>query len=300
MLNIKDFISALNKRRKNTSAFVTRRRHEEVVNKYTVLKNAITSSPNPLTQPAKLTWIKPHVHPANELCSFVSFAKQPVIKSYVALHIQAFIDQGIDVLLVINTDHPELALNGLDQIPDVSAVCVRENIGFDFGAWSQMMRDIDTTPLHRLFWVNDSLFGPLNAASFHQMIASVRSSDADLLGLTENGTDDKHLQSFFYAFNHRMIHDDKFLAYVRNLWQLPTKSLVIEFYETRFTHFVHQLGFSHEAIFSLAGKENKELTYNFPTAMYEAGFPYVKTALIRDNEDEGLAARHLPQHLPID
>jgi len=300
MLNIKDYISALNKRRKNTSAYVTRRRHQEVMDKYTVLKEAITSSPNPLTQPAAVSWVKPCVAQAKELCVFVSFAQKPMVKSYVAWHIQAFIDQGIDVLLVINTDHPEIPLQGLEQIPQVSGVCVRENKGFDFGAWSQMMRDIDTTELDRLFWVNDSLFGPLDVASFQQMMGSVRSSDADLVGLTENGTDDKHLQSFFYAFNHRMIHDARFLAYVRNLWQLPTKSLVIEFYETRFTHFVHQLGFSHEAVFSLAGKENKELTYNFPTAMYGAGFPYVKTALIRDKEDEGLASTHLPQHLPID
>jgi hypothetical protein len=102
MLNIKDYISALNKHRKKTSAYVTRRRYQEVMDKYMVLKDAITSSPNLLTQPAAVTWVKPYVPQAKELCVFVSFAKKPMVKSYVAWHIQAFIDEGIDVLLAID------------------------------------------------------------------------------------------------------------------------------------------------------------------------------------------------------
>lgn len=300
MTNIKAYLSKLNKRRKNASPFVTRRRYEEVLAKYNTLKNGITSVDNPLTTAPEFSWVKPYTPRSKELCLFVTFAKTPAIKSYVAWHAQAFAQLGVDVVLIINTDRPDLALENSPDAANLSGLCIRENKGFDFGAWSQMMACIDTTQFDRIYWVNDSLFGPLSIASFDQMIQSVRFSSADLVGLTENGTDERHLQSFFLSFNANLLQDAKFLNYAQSLWQLPTKSFVIEFYEMRLTRLVQDLGFTTQALFSLAGQQKQELTYNYPRALFAQGFPYLKTALIREGKDEGLASQCLSEHLPID
>ena len=300
MFNIKAYFSQLNKRRKNASPFVTRRRYQEVLTKYNTLKNSITSNPNPLTTPPKILWVKPYTAQSRELCIFVTYAQTPRIKPYVAWHVEAFIKQGIDVVLVINTDQHEQPLEKPNDDLRMAGLCIRENKGFDFGAWSHIMATIETSNFDRVYWVNDSLFGPLTTTSFDRMIASVRASTADLVGLTENGTDERHLQSFFLSFNHNILQDNRFTTYAQQLWQLPTKSLVIEFYEVRLTQLIQQLGFTTQALFSMPGQAKQELTYNYPRALHAQGFPYLKTVLIREGRDEGLASECLPQYLPID
>ncbi len=300
MFNIKAYLSKLNKRRKNGSPFVTRRRYEEVLTKYNTLKNSITSTPNPLTTRPKILWVKPYKEQSRELCIFVTYAKTPRIKPYVAWHVETFIKQGIDVVLVINSDQHEQPLEKPNDDLQMAGLCIRENIGFDFGAWSQIMATIETSNFDRVYWVNDSLFGPLTLTSFDHMIASVRASPSDLVGLTENGSDERHLQSFFLSFNHTILQDSRFQKYAQQLWQLPTKSFVIEFYEMRLTRLIQQLGFTTQALFAMPGQAKQELTYNYPRALHAQGFPYLKTVLIREGRDEGLASECLPQYLPID
>ena len=300
MFNIQAYLSELNKRRKNNSSFVTRRRYEEVLAKYNSLKNSIASYPNVLTKPPKFSWVKPYTKQSQELCLFVTYAKTPMIKPYVAWHVQALKEQGIDVVLIINTDHPEMPLQTQPGAPSWAGLCIRENMGFDFGAWSQIMVEIDTRSFARVYWVNDSLFGPLDTFLFSNMISTIRSSQADLTGLTENISDESHLQSFFLVFNNKILQDQRFLSFVQHLWQLPTKRLVIEFYEIRLTQIIQDLGFTTQALFSMHGQEKQELTYNYPRELFSLGFPYLKTALIRQGQDEGLAAQCLPHYLPID
>jgi lipopolysaccharide biosynthesis protein len=300
MLNIKAYLSELNQRRKKTSAYVTRRRHEEVLAKYNSLKNSMAAYPNPMIEPPQFSWVKPYTPQARELCLFVTYAPTPTIKPYVAWHVQAWVKQGIDVVLIINTDHPEQPLQNPSEEGQLSGLCIRENIGYDFGAWSQMMQAIDTSGLDRVYWVNDSLFGPLSVASFDQMIAAVRSSKADMTGLTENISEERHLQSFFLSFRRTILQDTRFMRYVQHLCQLPTKELVIEFYEIRLTQLVESLGFTTQSLFAMHGQKKKELTYHYPRQLFALGFPYLKTALIRQGQDEGLANECLPHFLPID
>lgn len=300
MTNLKEFLSLLNARRKETAPFVSRRRYNYLLGKYNTIKETLTSVGNPLSVPPKFSWVQPHVPKFKELCLMVTYAQTPKIKSYVAWHAHAFAQQGVDVVLIVNTDHPESAAQIGTISSDFSGVCVRENKGFDFGAWSHLMRHIDSHGLDRIYWVNDSLFGPLQMGFFEKMIHAVRSSSSDVVGLTENLTDERHLQSFFLAFNRRILNDQIFRNYIENLLNLPTKAFVIEFYEKQLTRLIETLGFRTEALFSLVGQENPEFTFNYPKALVSVGFPYVKTTLIRDGKDEGLALEFLPEHLPID
>jgi lipopolysaccharide biosynthesis protein len=300
MLNLKDKFSLINEKRKNSSPFVSRRRYEEIFLKYNTLKAAISSQPNPLLAEPRMTWLKPCELSASELCIFVSYSEVPNIKSYVAFHVEAFLRQNIDVVLIINTDHPDHSTPRYTISPDISGICIRENKGFDFGAWSQVLRSIDTSRLDRIFWVNDSLFGPLCNDSFDKMIERIRRSNEDMIGLTENcSLSEIHLQSFFLSFNKKIIQSQEFLEYARNLWQLPTKSLVIDVYEKRLTQFVKNLGFSYQALFTVAEKKRHDLPYKFPRALFNEGFPYVKTILIKQRLDEGLATEFLSEHLPV-
>ena len=94
--------------------------------------------------------------------------------------------------------------------------------------------------------------------------------------------------------------DNLTFMYMKNIMQLPSKSMVIEFYEVRLTQFLKNLGFNCEPIYELKEKDGVNIVYKFPRELVEVGFPYVKTRLVRDNQDQGIAEEFLPQHLPID
>ena len=162
------------------------------------------------------------------------------------------------------------------------------------------MSELDFTKVDRLYWVNDSIYGPLNDESFNMLIDKVRNSKSDFIGLTLNNKPIIHLQSYFLVFNKRILNCKDFFIYVKNIMYFPVKSLVIEFYEIRLTQFLKNLGFSYESIYQLKEKNGKNIVYKFPRELVEVSFPYVKTRLVRDNQDQGIAAEFLPQHLPID
>ena len=297
---IKSFFSSLNKKRKEKSYFVSKRRYTELLNEYNLLRGTLLIQPSPLFLSAKLKWERNHTANGRELCLFVTFSAQSEIKSYVASHIRSFVEKNIDVVLIINTENFDQPIKNIESIPQGVAICVRENKGFDFGAWSQVMSELDFTKVDRLYWVNDSIYGPLNDESFNMLIDKVRNSKSDFIGLTLNNKPIIHLQSYFLVFNKRILNCKDFFIYVKNIMYFPVKSLVIEFYEIRLTQFLKNLGFSYESIYQLKEKNGKNIVYKFPRELVEVSFPYVKTRLVRDNQDQGIAAEFLPQHLPID
>jgi lipopolysaccharide biosynthesis protein len=162
------------------------------------------------------------------------------------------------------------------------------------------MSELDLNSVDRLYWVNDSIYGPLNDESFNKLIDRVRNSKFDFIGLTFNNKHFFHLQSYFLVFNKSILNCDKFFIYIKNIMQLPVKSMVIEFYEVRLTQFLKNLGFNCESIYELKEKDGANIVYKFPRELVEAGFPYVKTRLVRDSQDQGIAEEFLPHHLPLD
>lgn len=82
--------------------------------------------------------------------------------------------------------------------------------------------------------------------------------------------------------------------------QLPTKSMVIDFYETRLTQFLKSLGFNYELIYRVEKLNGGNQIYKYPRELVEAGFPYVKTQLVKSGKDNGVAAEFLPQYLPLE
>jgi lipopolysaccharide biosynthesis protein len=298
--DIRSFFSKLNKRRKEAATFVSKRRYTELLNKYNLLKDSLLIHPSPLFISPTLKWERSYTSSGRELCLFVTFSKHTEIKSYVASHIKGFLKKNVDVVLIINTENFDQPIKNIESIPEEVAICVRENKGFDFGAWSQVMSELDFGKVDRLYWVNDSIYGPLNDESFNKLIDRVRNSKSDFIGLTFNNKNFFHLQSYFLVFNKKILKCDEFYIYMKNIMQLPIKSMVIEFYEIRLTQFLKNLGFNCEPIYELKGKEGANIVYKFSRELVEIGFPYVKTRLVRDGQDEGIAAEFLPQHLPID
>lgn len=290
MATFVDSFRTWRRRLKARMPFVRRREYHVVQRNYAQLIDALDGAASPAAQ-ARLHVAKPLVQPlAGEVCLFVSFAAEPDIKPHVTRHVSHLLDAGIRVVLIFNTDLQPARLAVDPALRErLSGVFVRENIGYDFGAWSQVLALCgDTAGWTRLFLVNDSIVGPLDPRGFERLIARVRGSAADVVGLTEALAPARHLQSYFLVLNPRALNHPALRRLFDRVLNWPSKSQVIDVYESRLTALAEAQGLRCEALFpSLSGdplsSDDTSLRWD---ALVRSGFPYLKTRVIDNHPDD--------------
>ncbi|MEO7007830.1 MAG: rhamnan synthesis F family protein [Caldimonas sp.] len=284
MPSFKDTLRSWRRRLKAHLPYVRRREHRVLQRKYAELIEALDGGASPASE-ARLKFVKPL--PADlggEVCLFVTYADTPRIKPHVVAHAMRLIDARIEVVLIVNTELPPDALT-IDPtlLERTRAIAIRQNLGYDFGAWAHLLALCPGMERwSRLFLVNDSIVGPLDPTAFERMLARIRTSQADVVGLTEALLPRRHLQSYFLAFGPRALRGGavgRVFGRVRN-W--PDKGQVIDIHESRLTALLEAEGLRCEALFpSLSGDPLSSDDTSLRWAeLVRAGFPYLKTRVI--------------------
>jgi lipopolysaccharide biosynthesis protein len=269
---------------KARAPYVRRRQYRILERKYAGLIDALHGSVTPACD-APLE-VRKAVTPglAGEVCLFVTHAPQARIKTHVAHHVRHLLRAGLQVVLIVNTDLPlrDIQIDA-ELEAALSGVLLRANRGFDFGAWAHALSLCDRGAWERLYLVNDSIVGPMDSARFDQMMQRVRTSDADVVGLTEIHVHQRHLQSYFLVFNRRAMASAVFDRLMRGMLNFPDKGQVVDFYEIRLTGLLVAQGLSVQALFPEAGDgaDAGDLLGHWEL-MLAAGFPYVKTRVLQE------------------
>jgi rhamnosyltransferase len=137
-------------------------------------------------------------------------------------------------------------------------IIVRENKGFDFGAWKDAMMDYIGFPVIRqydeLVLFNDSFFGPFDG--FEAVFDKMESRDLDFWGLTVHGEVDtvknmnpygyrpRYIQTYFVVFSKRVINDFSFYNYWKDLLYFDSFLEAGEKGSAVLTKYFEDLGFS--------------------------------------------------------
>src|SRR5665213_2703949 len=196
MPSFNDTLRTWRRRLKAALPYVRRREYRVLQEKYAALIDAIDGRAGPASD-AALHFANP-LPPdlAGEVCLFVTHADAARIKPHVIRHVARLADAGIDVIVIVNTDVPaeQLVIDGT-MLERARGIAIRQNLGYDFGAWAHLLALCPgAEPWTRLYLVNDSIVGPLNRADFERIIARIRASSADVVGLTEALLPRRHLQ----------------------------------------------------------------------------------------------------------
>jgi hypothetical protein len=314
---------ALRKKVLAYTPFVRRRRHDRIVAKLWQLVKEETDrglrqkealgflflARPPLASTARIvTRIPPVSATTEELCLFVTHAAGADLKPHVADHVEALLDAGIQVVLITNTDLDPSSL----RIPPALAArlwgcLIRENVGYDFGAWAHAYGLIDAKSIRRrLYLVNDSIIGPLDLVAYRKLLQRIRESTADLIGLTCNPDPREHLQSYYLVINEHLLRAPVFDEFMGTVVNMPTKQNVIDCYEICLTAFLERKGFVAAAMFPNLCYE-KHLHRNDTVwkwrELMQCGFPFVKSGVLAQSAmaDEArrlLPARYLSSELP--
>jgi hypothetical protein len=158
---------------------------------------------------------------------------------------------GLTVVFVTNSEQIQDEDKGFLK-QHCSAILIRRNIGYDFGAWRDAL---DTLGLPRaetkaIYLVNDSVYGPFS--DLQPLLAAVDFERADLWGATESWQHRYHLQSFFLVCGESAIRSAAWRRFWRSVRPIPCKDWIIRHCEIGFTGAMMAGGVRCAAIFPSA------------------------------------------------
>lgn len=281
--------------------YVRRREYRVLRARHDALIDALLAHPRRATQ-AQIRVLKPlAVGASREICLFATHAVAPEPKAHVLHHARCLAEAGFDVVLIANAD-PVAASYALPSsaVDGLAAAYVRENVGYDFGAWGHAWALGQGFPgTQRLLLVNDSIVGPLDEGAFRAMLVRLRGTSADVVGLTQNFVPHPHLQSYFLAFGSRALAAPALRAIFDGMHALPTKDLVIDAYETALTRQLAAAGLSVEALFAPLYHDARSAddTVLRWRELLDAGFPFIKASRLRPGPDAARARACVPPWL---
>lgn len=233
----------------------------------------------PSNDTVRTRWLRrPQLPAGAEVCLFVTFAPGGAMQEHSLYHARAWADAGFSVVLLLITDTFDRDVK-TDGLAFASGLLVRENRGYDFGAWASalvQLPEIRATSLVAL--VNDSVYGPLD--TFGRMLERVREMDSDVIGATESAEFGRHFQSFLLFFKPAALNSEAFWHFWQSV-RAGGRIVAIYRYELGLLNALEQSGLKCASLFPTHGAKNPTLTRW--RQLVGDGFPYVKVALLRDN-----------------
>jgi hypothetical protein len=265
--------------------YVRRGQYAKLERRYAALTAAI-AGPRRTASDAWLVALKSVSMPLHDdVCLFVSHHRTPELQAHVVHHVEQLLGDGIQVVLVLNADTATAVRAPAGLAERLHGLYVRENVGFDFAAWAHVHGHLG--PLlqaSRLYLVNDSVVGPIDAARYRALVARVRASGADLVGLTEAHAPVPHLQSYFLVLQHRLARSPALARFFGDVCCFADKASVIDVYELHFTQQLRELGFRAEALFPALADDRhsaNDLYFRWDELL-DLGFPFVKASVMRE------------------
>ena len=220
-----------------------------------------------------------------QVCVLVTYARHGQISLHTSHHIRAYAAEGFRIVLVVVTEGVSEPIP--ERIPLVDAVIVRLNHGWDFAAWAtalSVLPDLWHTSL--LVLANDSVYGPVSHSQFTGLIDSVRSSESNIIALTDSYQNSHHYMSYFTAMKPFALQS----AAVRRFWNdvrsLRDKDLVIHSYEIPALQKFTEAGLTVEVLFpTIPGSLVNPTLVNWRDLL-RASFPFIKVQALRDDLEQ--------------
>lgn len=218
------------------------------------------------------------LRPGGEAALMVSHAPAGRLKPHVLPYIQQLRGAGLQVLLVVVVDRPLELLD--EELASIDGIIVRDNGGYDFGAWADGFRLYPALfGAGLLVMTNDSVIPTGDTSMFRTMMDRVRACPADIVGLTASHEYGWHVQSYFLGFKPSALSSWTFQHFIRDIKRLDDKDEVIRTYEVPFAAHMRAGGLTVQALY--AGAFSANPTFFSWRGLIEKGFPFIKLLMLR-------------------
>lgn len=216
---------------------------------------------------------------SDEVALLVTHAPAGRLRPHVLPYMKQLRNAGLSIVLVVVVDRPLEMLD--EEIGMASGVIVRDNAGYDFGAWAHGFKLCPSLFEARLVvMTNDSVIPTADTAAFQAMMDRVRASPADISGLTANHEYGWHVQSYFLAFAKTALTSPALQDFFTNLRRIDDKDEVIRTYEIPFTSRMKAAGLTVDALYH-GPYPNNPVVWSW-RELVEDGFPFIKLLILRN------------------
>jgi hypothetical protein len=179
---------------------------------------------------------------------YVQYASTNRVSAMVKLQLRMYRSLGFEVIFVsVCRKLPREQIEELQSF--CRAVIIRQNFGFDFGVWSDVLREFPHhfTNANELLLVNDSILGPIRPI---EPLFEIMRRREGLWGLTNSREFTAHLQSYFlFARGEAAI--DVVRAFMAKVRLSSDKKRVIRYGELALAYSVASRGIPLYTLFSL-------------------------------------------------
>lgn len=221
----------------------------------------------------------------DKLCIFSHFDREGVIDEYVLNYLLALKSIGCDIVFVSTAkDIQKEELSKLESI--CSQSIIKENIGYDFGAWSTGINECGRIieNYNTLVLCNDSVYAPL--FDLRIMFEKMSERKLDAWSVTDSMDISYHMQSYFLVFGKKILRNDDFMGIWQRYVVYKNKRNIIEKYEVGLSKFLLNRGFAIGAYCETKKVSNYKtnITHtHWRELILEYQCPTIKIELLRDN-----------------
>lgn len=244
----------------------------------------------------------------NKLCFFSHYDRNNIIDPYVVYYLESLLLQSCDIVFISTAEN--LSEHEISKIANICAqIIVKENIGYDFGAWKTAM-DLCHTRLEsyaHLIICNDSVYAPL--FNLETMFNTMGRRKLDMWGITESYDMRYHLQSYFLVFEKSILKNPKFSAFWSGYKVFRHKRNIIENYEIGLSRLMAKEKYTIGAYCPCPPKmpSKANITHqDWKNLIIEQQCPIIKIELLRDNpmqcdlkDVKNIISEHTSYPLPL-
>jgi GT2 family glycosyltransferase len=223
------------------------------------------------------------------VCIFVAFAPDGRLLPYTLRYLSELKAQGFQIVLVVNEIGPHRL--PAEALSLARIVMLRDNFGFDFGAWRDAVSRIPSVwNAKLLLFTNDSIVGPFHGID--SLLSRIEQNTAPLFFATESEFAVPHFQSFFWGVKGAGMSNDVVRSFLASVVDVTEKTAAIFLYEVFFRYVCEKLGgIASFCLFPLADLTGVDSdirptfnpTHHLWRELLRSGFPFLKSDFCRKN-----------------
>lgn len=216
----------------------------------------------------------------DDVLIYVAFCSDGLLTPLQIRTIEDYASDGYRVMLVVNSGRYNHMVDP-GQTPAVIQI-VRENIGFDFGAWAHATRLLGGLEAVRsVTFTNDSVIRLPPRVGDVRLLSRIDEISADAVFMTKNLELHEHLQSYFFAFKRQALAKGA-LQEIQRIDYLEDKQQVIDKEERTLSSRLERRGILTGVAFPCAEADLHKAnpTIHHWRTLVDNGFPFFKVALV--------------------
>ncbi len=226
------------------------------------------------------------------LMIYFFYDKEGIVDDYIPYFLKSFKPYCEEIICVANGNLTDKSKTKLEKYSE--KVLIRENIGFDSGAYKYAISQIGYEKIKKydeLILANFTMFGPI--FSPQEIFNEMEKRDCDFWGITKFPTIEnktiaqidvkEHLQSYFLAYKKNILCSDCFKNFWETLQIAKSYQEAVAFFELRNTSYFEENGYKSDCYvnFDKYAERIKDKIYFYYTMQQvkEDRMPFIKKKL---------------------